>query len=151
MTTEPASLSRRSHRLQGRSHRPQLRPDTVKLINLKIGTGLPWFSSKESTCQCRRHGFNLWSGKMPHAAEQLRCNGAHNLQLLKPASPRACAPQQERPHNKKPMSCNYRKACSATKIQHGPRWINKKKFLRCICFKIKSSKRNVSKINFKLL
>ena len=34
--------------------------------------GLPWWlSGKESTCQCRRHGFNPWSGKIPHATEQL--------------------------------------------------------------------------------
>ena len=34
--------------------------------------GLPWWlSGKESTCQCRRHGFCPWSGKIPHAAEQL--------------------------------------------------------------------------------
>ena len=26
---------------------------------------------KKSVCQCRRHGFELWSGKIPHAAEQL--------------------------------------------------------------------------------
>ena len=26
---------------------------------------------KESTCQDRRHGFDLWSRKIPHAAEQL--------------------------------------------------------------------------------
>ena len=34
--------------------------------------GLPWwFSDKESACQCRRRGFNLWSTKTPHATEQL--------------------------------------------------------------------------------
>ena len=26
---------------------------------------------KESACQCRRHGFDPQSGKIPHAAEQL--------------------------------------------------------------------------------
>ena len=26
---------------------------------------------KESTFQCRGHGFEPWSGKIPHAAEQL--------------------------------------------------------------------------------
>ena len=25
----------------------------------------------KSACQCRRHGFNAWSGKIPHASEQL--------------------------------------------------------------------------------
>ena len=24
-----------------------------------------WFSSKESACQCQRHGFNPWIGKLP--------------------------------------------------------------------------------------
>ena len=28
-------------------------------------------SGKESTCQCRRHGFDPWSGKIACAAEQL--------------------------------------------------------------------------------
>ena len=32
---------------------------------------LPWWSSgKESTCQCRRHGFDPWSRKVSYAAEQ---------------------------------------------------------------------------------
>ena len=30
-----------------------------------------WLSGKESTCQCRRHGYNPWSGKIPHGAGQL--------------------------------------------------------------------------------
>ena len=34
--------------------------------------GLPWWRSGwESACQCRGHGFEPWSGKIPHAAEQL--------------------------------------------------------------------------------
>ena len=33
--------------------------------------GLPWWRSDwESACQCRGHGFEPWSGKIPHAAEQ---------------------------------------------------------------------------------
>ena len=33
--------------------------------------GLPWWRSGwESACQCRGHGFEPWSGKIPHAAEQ---------------------------------------------------------------------------------
>ena len=27
-----------------------------------------WLSGKESASQCRRHGFNPWSEKMPHAS-----------------------------------------------------------------------------------
>ena len=34
--------------------------------------GLPWWRSGwESACQCGGHGFEPWSGKIPHAAEQL--------------------------------------------------------------------------------
>ena len=77
------------------------------------GQGLPWrLSDKESICQCRRHRFDPWSRKIPHAAEHLNlCVTAIEpesraiepqllstlLQLLKSAHPRACAPQQEKP------------------------------------------------------
>ena len=38
----------------------------------KILSGLPWWlSDKESTCQCKSHGFNPWSRMIPHASEQL--------------------------------------------------------------------------------
>ena len=30
-----------------------------------------WLSGKGSTYQCRRHGYNPWSGKIPRGAEQL--------------------------------------------------------------------------------
>ena len=34
--------------------------------------GLPWwFTVEEFACQCRGYGFNPWSGKIPHAMEQL--------------------------------------------------------------------------------
>ena len=34
--------------------------------------GRPWWHSGwESACQCRGHGFEPWSGKIPHVAEQL--------------------------------------------------------------------------------
>ena len=34
--------------------------------------GLPWWRSGwESACQCRGHGFEPWSGKIPHAVERL--------------------------------------------------------------------------------
>ena len=38
----------------------------------KLDWGLPWWRSGwESACQCRGHGFEPWSGKIPHAMEQL--------------------------------------------------------------------------------
>ena len=47
--------------------------DNILGINLKSERlGLPWgLSGEKSTCQCRRHGFDLWSRKIPHAREQL--------------------------------------------------------------------------------
>ena len=54
-------------------------PDFLAWINLwiwakrisRIFMGLPWWlSGEESTCQCRRHRFDPWSGKIPHAKQQ---------------------------------------------------------------------------------
>ena len=42
------------------------------LSNSFINTGLPWWCSGwESACQCRGHGFEPWSGRIPHAVERL--------------------------------------------------------------------------------
>ena len=39
---------------------------------IKKHLGLPWWCSAwESACQCRGHGFEPWSGKIPRATEQL--------------------------------------------------------------------------------
>ena len=39
---------------------------------IKRTLGLPWWRSGwESACQCRRYGFEPWSGRIPHAAERL--------------------------------------------------------------------------------
>jgi len=36
------------------------------LLCSSVQSGLPWWpSGKESTCQCRRQGFDPWSGKIP--------------------------------------------------------------------------------------
>ena len=43
-----------------------------ELMQQKWPSGLPWWRSGwESACQCRGHRFEPWSGKIPHAAEQL--------------------------------------------------------------------------------
>ena len=67
--------------------------------------GLPWWSrSLESVCQCRGHGFNPWSRKIPHAAGQLSpcatttdpvCSRARVLQQEKPPQGEACVLQLE--------------------------------------------------------
>ena len=74
--------------------------------------GLPyWLSDKESTCQCRRRGFDPLSRKIPHAAEQLSPYATtigpvvQSLGTIttEPTCPRACAPQQEKPPQEKPV------------------------------------------------
>ena len=43
-----------------------------KAVYYKVLSGLPWWlSGKESACQCRTHGIDPWSRKIPHAPEQL--------------------------------------------------------------------------------
>ena len=38
--------------------------------------GLPWWlSGKEFACQCKRHEFDPWSGKILHASNQLNGEG----------------------------------------------------------------------------
>ena len=45
--------------------------NTIQMFK-KTEKGLPWWRSGwEPACQCRGHGFEPWSGKIPHAAEQL--------------------------------------------------------------------------------
>ena len=45
---------------------------TAVFLALKHCFRLPWWlSGGESTCQFRRHGFDPWSGRIPHASEQL--------------------------------------------------------------------------------
>jgi len=61
------------HLLTGLSHhtlhRPQPAPPRTLflLLHLRFSQVSPipwWLSSKESTCQCRRHGFDPWIGKI---------------------------------------------------------------------------------------
>ena len=56
--------------------------------------GLPWWHSGwESACQQRGLRFEPWSGKIPHAAEQL----GPVTTTTEAGMPRARAPQQEKP------------------------------------------------------
>ena len=62
----------------------------------KPSLGLPWWlSSKESACQCRRHGFNPWFRKIPYAVEQPSLSATTvqpELQSLGAMSTAACPP-----------------------------------------------------------
>ena len=74
--------------------------------NLNGGASLGSSVVTKSACQCRRHGFDPWSGKIPHAIRHLSpCTTTAEpalyrvweLQLWKWVHPRARAPQQEKP------------------------------------------------------
>ena len=65
----------------------------VYALNIRHWTSLVAQWLKESTCQCRGHGFEPWSGKTPHATEQL----SPRATTTEARAPRACAPQQEKP------------------------------------------------------
>ena len=52
--------------------RSPYRRETKNSFPIKFCRGLRWWRSGwESACQCRGHGFEPWSGRIPHAAEQL--------------------------------------------------------------------------------
>ena len=108
----------------------------------RLYLGLPWWlSGKESSYQGRGHGFYPWSGRIPHALEQLSpvpqqlslCSRAWGLQLLKPECPRARGPQEKplqwEAHasqlESSPGSPQLEKSpCTATKTQHSQTQIN---------------------------
>ena len=63
--------------------------------------------------QCRGHGFDLWSGKIPQATEQLSpCATTADAQ-----TPIACAPQQEKPQQWEARTWQLEKAFAAMKTQ----------------------------------
>ena len=56
--------------------------------HLKSSGRLPWWlSGEETACQCRRHGFDPWDGKIPHASEQQNsCAATREPVLWSPAA-----------------------------------------------------------------
>ena len=84
--------------------------------------GFPGGSVVKTACQCRRHGFDPWSGKIPHAAEQLspcattiepvlKSSGVstpepmcHNYRSLRALEPVLCNKRSH--HNEKSSHCS---------------------------------------------
>ena len=104
------------------SSHPHPLPQMYKTV-FKDRQGLPWWlRDKESNCQFRKHGFNLWSRKIPHAMEQLGpCATTIELVIYSPRaatteptcynswSPRDLDPMlcnKKSQHNEKPAHCN---------------------------------------------
>ena len=66
--------------------------DATCLLKNKI-PGLPWWlTGQESTCQCRRHRFSPWSGKIPDAAEQLSQCATNTEPVLQSPGPAVLSP-----------------------------------------------------------
>ena len=91
-----------------------------KISTLSTSRGLPWgFSGEESACQCRRHGFDPWSRKIPHATKP-SCHyhwpctlgsgiynyRVHEPQWLKPVHPRPRLCSKRSHHIEKPSPPN---------------------------------------------
>ena len=67
--------------------------------------GLPWWlSGGESACQCRKYEFNPWSGRIPHAEEQL----SPCITTMEPVfySPGAAATEPKGHNSWSPCFCN---------------------------------------------
>ena len=80
-----------------------------------------WLSGKESACQCRRRGFDPWSGTIPHALEQQLLSLCSRAWEPKLRSPRAAAREALEPvlhkrshRSEKPMHHSWRAAPLAT-------------------------------------
>ena len=96
----------------------------VSLLALSLKGGLPWWRSGwESACQCRGHVFEHWSGKIPHAAQQLGLwatitEPAH----LEPVLRNKRGRDSERPvhHDEEcpPLATTRESPCTETKTQH---------------------------------
>ena len=96
---------------------------TIKFIKL-ICVGLPWWCSGwESACQCRGQGFEPWSGKIPHAPEQLGPWATiAEPARLEPVLRNRRGRDSERPAHRDeewpPLATVRESPCTETKTQH---------------------------------
>ena len=97
------------------THTPQL---------FKIFWGLPWWRSGwESACQCRAHGFEPWSGKIPRAVEQLGpwatiTEPARLERVLRNKRGRDNERPAHRDEDWPPLTTTRESPCTETKTQH---------------------------------
>ena len=93
--------------------------------------GLPWWSSGwESACQCRGHGFEPWSGKIPRAVEQLGpwatiTEPARLEPVLRNKRGRDGGRPAHRDEEWPPFARTLESPRTETKTQHSHKWINK--------------------------
>ena len=90
--------------------------------------GRPWWRSGwESACQCRGHGFEPWSGKIPHAAEQLGpWATTTEPERLEPVLRNKRGRDSERPTHRDeewpPLAATRESPRTETKIQHSQKY-----------------------------
>ena len=107
---------------------PSIENDITKII-----VGLPWWCSGwESACQCRGHGFEPWSGKIPHAVEQLGPWATTTEPVrLEPVlrSKRGCDSERPAHHDEEwpPLAATRGSPRTETKTQHSQKKKKKKK------------------------
>ena len=96
----------------------------------ELSLGLPWWHSGwESACQCRGHGLEPWSGKIPHAAEQLGpwATVAEPVRL-EPVLRNKRDRDSERPAHREeewpPLATTRESPRTETKTQHSHKLIN---------------------------
>ena len=95
-----------------------------KTIIQKESCGLPWWHNGwESACQCRGHSFEPWSGKIPHAAEQLGPWATTTEPVrLEPVLRNKRGRDSERPMHRDeewpPLAATTESSCTETKTQH---------------------------------
>ena len=74
------------------------------------------FPGKESACQCRRHGVDSWSGKIPHASEQLSPSATTIEPVLQsPGAPTTEARALHSPRSATGEATTMRRPCTARK------------------------------------
>ena len=100
-----------------------MNPNIVIVQKLFV-QGLPWWRSGwESACQCRGHGFEPWSGRIPHDAEQLGpWATAAEPARLEPVLRNGRGHDGERPTHRDeewpPLAATRESPRTATKTQH---------------------------------
>ena len=79
-----------------------------------------WLRSEESTCQCRKHRFDPWPKKIPHATKQLRpcatTTESARAQELKLLNPHSC--NYWSPRTLEPALRNKRSHCNEKPVHH---------------------------------
>ena len=124
------SSSRGSSRPRDRTKVPCI--EAGPLLSEPLGSPLWWRRGEESTGQRRRHRFSPWSGKIPHAVEQLSsCTTASEAMFQGPGTEKRRHRNEKLAHsNCNPLTSTREKSVqqwrpSATKIK----LINKKFYI----------------------